>query len=65
MVLHDGGVEMLYKGKKGITGISRGKRAMTALYKGVSLVWETVKSCFGKGYWINDKPWREDNGWKN
>ena len=37
----------------------------TMLYKGRRLVWEAVKSCFGRGMWINDKPWSNDDGWRN
>lgn len=46
--------------------------AITALNKTISvvrygavLVWQAIRSCFGKGYWVNDKPWRNEDGWKN
>ena len=42
-----------------------GTQAIIAVYKGLSLVWTAIKSCFGKGYWINDKPWSNIDGWKN
>ena len=40
-------------------------RPVTAVYKGLELVWNAIKSCFGKGYWINDKPWVNNDAWKN
>jgi hypothetical protein len=40
-------------------------RAMVAVYKGAQLVWTAIRSCFGKGYWINEKPWVNDDAWKN
>ena len=42
-------------------------RAIAAVYKGLRLVWvgEGTWSCFGKGYWINDKPWVDTDAWKN
>ena len=40
-------------------------RAIAAVYKGLVLVWSAIRSCFGKGYWINDKPWVDDDAWKN
>lgn len=40
-------------------------KVIITIRKGMLLIWEAVKSCFGKGYWINEKPWRNDNGWKN
>lgn len=40
-----------------------------AIYKGGRLVWLTVynaiRSCFGSGKWIQDKPWIQDDKWKN
>ena len=42
-----------------------GYKAITAVYKGLILVWTAVRSCFGKGWWINDKPWINDDAWKN
>lgn len=40
-----------------------------AIYQGSKLVWRTVynaiKSCFGSGTWLGDKPWLGDNLWKN
>ena len=40
-----------------------------AIYKGSRLVWVTVynaiKSCYGSGTWIQDKPWLDNDFWKN
>lgn len=40
-----------------------------AIYKGYQLVWVTVynaiKSCYGSGTWIQDKPWLDNDFWKN
>lgn len=40
-----------------------------AIYKGTQLMWLTVynavKSCFGSGTWLGDKPWLGDDSWKN
>lgn len=40
-----------------------------AIYKGTQLIWLTVynavKSCFGSGIWLEDKPWLDDDVWKN
>lgn len=28
-------------------------------------VWQYIRSCFGKGFWVNGMPWRNTDGWKN
>lgn len=55
----------LYSQAKGITTILKGKRNIAAVYKGTMLIWQYIRSCFGRGYWINEKPWINDNGWAN
>ena len=42
-----------------------GRRAIAAVYKGFELVWTAIRSCFGKGYWMDDKPWVDEDAWKN
>ena len=37
---------------------------ITTVYKGVKLVWQAVNSCFGAGFWRNDKPWSGTDGWR-
>lgn len=42
----------------------QGKRVI-AKYYGTHLVWEEVRSCYGKGVWIEEKPWIDNDTWKN
>ncbi len=42
----------------------KGSRAVQAVYKGYRLVWMAVRSCFGSGAWIGDKPWLGNEGWR-
>lgn len=56
---------MIYKNGKEITSIHIGGKAVTTVYKGAKLVWQAVRSCFGIGYWVNEKPWLNEEGWKN
>lgn len=41
-------------------------RKVTTVYNGYGrIIWQDVKSCYGAGYWLNDKPWLNADGWKN
>lgn len=56
---------MIFKQGKEITNIFKGKVAIAAIYRGAQLVWEAINSCFGKGFWVNIKPWSNNDAWKN
>lgn len=55
---------MIYKEGKELTERFFGTRVISAVYKGATLVWEAIRSCFGKGCWIDGKPWAESDPWK-
>jgi hypothetical protein len=50
---------------KQISIINAGGKVIAAVYCGTKLVWEAIRSCFGSGRWINEKPWLNTEGWKN
>lgn len=54
---------MIREGGKDITAVHVGKRALSAVYAGVRLVWTAISSCFGSGFWRNDTPWSQTDGW--
>ena len=56
---------MLYKNSHEISGIFNGNKIIIAVFKGASLVWQSIRSCFGAGYWINRFPWIDTDTWKN
>ena len=56
---------MITKGTKVIGSVAYGTKVIQAVYRGLKLVWQSVRSCFGSGAWINEKPWSNDEGWKN
>ena len=45
------------------------QRNFGAVYKGTQLVWRTfynaIKSCFGSGTWLDEKPWIDSDNWKD
>ena len=54
----------IYRGNREMTLIYHGNRAISAIYKGVSLVWQGIRSCFGAGFWVAEKPWLDNEAWK-
>lgn len=55
----------IFKDGKEITAVYVGQKVITAAYKGARLVWEAIRSCFGKGFWVNTYPWDNGDKWKN
>ena len=55
----------IYKKRKEIEEIYYGKIPITEIYQGAKLVWEAIRSCFGKGFWVKDAPWNNTDGWRN
>lgn len=45
------------------------QKKIGAIYKGSQLVWltiyNTVKSCYGSGRWLEDRPWLDNDTWLN
>lgn len=56
---------MIFFGDKEITLVQLGSKAITQIYLGIKLVWEAIRSCFGAGFWKNESPWSNTEGWKN
>ncbi len=52
------------KGKEAV-GVYVGDIPLIAIYKGKSLIWELAVSCIGRGYWVNNLPWKNDYMWNN
>ncbi len=58
-------VLMIRINSKEIIGIFKDNTPFTAVYKGTRLVWQAISSCFGGGYWVNEKRWKNEDAWKN
>lgn len=56
---------MIFKDGKEIVGIYLNGKQIIEIYNNKRLVYQAVRSCFGNGYWINAKPWFNDNAWRN
>ena len=55
---------MIYEDGKEISGIYFAGKIITAVYAGVLLVWQAVRSCYGSGAWLDDLQWLDDDPWK-
>lgn len=56
---------MRYRDEKDTIGVYHGSGVMASIYHGLRLVWELITSCFGRGYWIGEAPFVNEDGWKN
>lgn len=48
-----------------VTNITAFGKAISKVVYGGKIIWELIRSCFGSGYWINNKSWINSDGWKN
>lgn len=55
---------LIHKAKEIVSIFSKGK-VISAIYQGTKLIWQSIRSCFGGGYWVDDKPWVDEEGWKD
>jgi len=55
---------MIYHNGRRIQAIYHNGRAVSAVYHGTRLVWQSVRSCFGRGWWIPKKPFIGKDKWK-
>jgi hypothetical protein len=56
---------MIKKNGNEITEIKIGKRVITYVKQKMHVLYEAILSCFGKGYWVNDAPFLNNDGWVN
>ena len=55
---------MLIKIGKEVIGLSKGTVSLSELRRGIVIVWQAVRSCFGSGIWVSQKPWLGSEKWK-
>ena len=56
---------MLIKIGKEVVGLCKGRVSLSELRRGIVIVWQAVRSCFGSGVWRPDKPWIGSEKWKS
>lgn len=55
---------MIIRNGKPLAARYYGRRAVLFVYKGIKLIWQSIRSCFGSGKWIGNKPWIGKEKWK-
>lgn len=50
---------------KNVTRITTFDKAIIRVIAAGKVIWELISSCFGSGYWINERPWINSDGWNN
>lgn len=56
---------MIVRKNREISAITRLGKVVVEVRQGMRLIWQSVRSCFGSGAWRNDKPWLNNEAWKN
>lgn len=56
---------MIKNEDKDIIGVRRLGYVIGAVYQGLDLIWQSVRSCFGSGVWKSKKPWKGKEKWRN
>ena len=54
----------IFTHNKEITEVYTQNRVIATIYKGSKILWEAVRSCFGSGMWLINKPWLYKEGWR-
>lgn len=51
------------------TGRHRGGHDFQETWKFIDgawrMIWQAIRSCFGKGFWNNIRSWSNTDGWRN
>ena len=56
---------MIHTHHKSIYSIVAEGKVIQSVYYGARVVWQAIRSCFGSGRWINEKPWSNTEAWRN
>lgn len=58
-------MSIIFKKNKELSNLYIGKQIKSSVYLGNTLRWQAIRSCFGNGFYINEKPWLNEESWKN
>lgn len=56
---------MIYKDSKSKSAIITRLKEKVFVFWGTKLKWQSARSCYGTGVWLPEKPWVDNDTWKN
>jgi hypothetical protein len=55
----------MWKGKDKYSILQIGKDVVFVMWLGAVKIYNSIRSCFGTGRWIQNKPWTSKDIWRN
>ena len=56
---------MIYQDSTAKSAIVTRLKEKIAVYWGLQLKWQSARSCYGTGVWLEQKPWLDNDSWRN
>ena len=56
---------MMWRNGKGMETQMKSGSMVETMWRNGKIIWQGIRSCFGGGLWLNNKPWLNDDAWKN
>lgn len=56
---------MIYKDGNSVAIVYKGRKPLAFRYIGTRLFWQSIRSCYGRGVWMQEKPWLDGDTWKD
>lgn len=56
---------MIHIGGRTVASWSVNGKMVQTMYRNGQLIWQAIMSCFGSGMWLNNRAWKNTDGWKN
>lgn len=60
---------IVIQGHRQFSDMTAEGKPLIAIYAGVNgekkLIWERIRSCYGTGIWLEQRPWTDNDLWKD
>lgn len=55
---------MIINNGKEIVQVNKSGKIITRIVRDGKALYDYIRSCFGRGFWVNDRPWSNKDGFK-